>query len=298
MSPVARRSISWAEEVWGRPVRDVRRLSGGWTSTILGLTARDGERAVLRLMTKEPWRTHAAQLLGRESEVQGQLVGTKVPAPRSLAVDPVGACAGSPAHLMTWLPGSLELTRADEGLLRRLARLLVDIHDHDPGSAVPRTYQSWATPSKRVVPEWAQRPEVWKQAFEELEQPPPAYRGTFLHRDFHLGNVLWDRGEVTGVVDWVETSWGPAGLDVAHTATYLAMLHGVDAADRFTSAYGDLSGEHPGGRDQRYWDVMDVVGYLPDPAKVVQPWRDVGREVSDQVARSRLEQRLATLLQR
>ena len=41
---------------------------------------------------------------------------------------------------------------------------------------------------------------------------------------------------------------------------------------------------------------MDVVGYLPDPTKVVQPWRDQGLEITDELARARLEQRLADVL--
>jgi len=41
---------------------------------------------------------------------------------------------------------------------------------------------------------------------------------------------------------------------------------------------------------------MDIVGYLPDPVKVVQPWRNAGRNISDELARSRLEQRLEHVL--
>jgi hypothetical protein len=44
--------------------------------------------------------------------------------------------------------------------------------------------------------------------------------------------VLWLGGRVTGVVDWVETSIGPAWLDVAHCSTNLAIVLGIDAADR------------------------------------------------------------------
>ena len=120
--------------------------------------------------------------------------------------------------------------------------------------------------------------------------PPPAYDGRFLHRDFHLGNVLWREGEVTGVVDWVETSWGPAALDVAHAATYLAMLHGPETSTRFEDAYAPVRDE------DRYWAVMDVVGYLPDPVKVAQPWRDRGVPVTDETVRRRLEHRLVDVL--
>ncbi|GAA1251064.1 phosphotransferase family protein [Oryzihumus leptocrescens] len=289
-------AVAWAERAWGRRVRDAVPLRGGWTSTMLRLAASTGEQAVLRVMTREPWRTHAGGLLRRESAVQGQLSDTPVPAPVSLAVDPEGAEAGDPAHLMTRLPGALELTRADDGLLDELARTLAAIHAHDPAGERPRVFQSWAHRAKRVVPIWARRPQLWQQAFELLEQPQPEHRGTFLHRDFHLGNVLWEGGRVVGVVDWVETSWGPAALDAAHAATYLAMLHGEEAAQRFGAAYRSRGTDLGEPADQRYWEVMDLVGYLPDPAKVAQPWRDLGVEVSDDLARARLERRLATVL--
>ena len=289
-------AVAWAERAWGRLVRDAVPLPGGWTSTMLRLTAAGGEQAVLRVMTREPWRRHAGGLLRRESAVQGQLSGTPVPAPVSLAVDPEGAEAGDPAHLMTRLPGALELTRADDRVLDELARTLAAIHAHDPAGGRPRVFQSWAHEAKRVVPAWARRPHLWQQAFELLAQPQPEYSGTFLHRDFHLGNVLWEGGRVVGVVDWVETSWGPAGLDVAHATTYLAMLHGEEAAHRFGAAYRRRGADLGEPGDQRYWEVMDLVGYLPDPAKVAQPWRDLGVEVSDDLARARLERRLATVL--
>ena len=145
-----------------------------------------------------------------------------------------------------------------------------------------------------MVPGWAQHPDLWRNAFGVLEETPPAYNGTLLHRDFHLGNVLWNGDDVTGVVDWVETSWGPAGLDVAHSRTYLAMLHGPESADRFARLHQEVSGNADPG--QPYWDVMDIVGSLPDPVKVVQPWRDAGRGISDDLARARLEQHLASVL--
>lgn len=306
--------VAWAEHAWGRRVDRVRPLRGGWTSTMLELLTATGERAVLRLMTKEPWRTHGPGLVARESEVQHLLRDTAVPSPTTLAVDPTGAEAGMPAHLMSWMPGRVELGRDDQAFLEKLAALLVSIHQVDPGSAQPREYQSWAPPAKRVVPAWALRPDVWQAAFDLLGQPSPSYSGAFLHRDFHVGNVLWDDGGVSAVVDWVETSWGPRELDVAHCATYLAMLHGHECAMRFVDTYRGLAGNGTGpgrgrgadssdcqnrdnGEDASYWHVLDVVGYLPDPTKVVQPWRDLGRDISDAQARDRLERRLVKILQ-
>jgi aminoglycoside phosphotransferase (APT) family kinase protein len=283
--------VAWAARCWGRPVAAATLLRGGWTSTMLRLRAVDGTEAVLRLLTRDPWRRHGPGLLAREAEVQRLLGGTAVPAPSSLALDATGDVAGDPAHLMSLLPGALELRRCDDAVLGALAALVADVHAVDP-DARPREYQTWAPPEKWRIPPWARRPPLWAMAFEVLASPPPPYRGTFLHRDLHLGNVLWQDGVVTGVVDWVETSWGPAELDVAHAATYLAMLHGPDAAGVFVERC--VAGPLDDAR--RYWHVMDVVGYLPDPTKVVQPWRDQGLEITDELARDRLEQRLADVL--
>jgi aminoglycoside phosphotransferase (APT) family kinase protein len=263
---------------------------------MLHLTGEDGEQAVLRLMTKEPWRRHASGLLGREAAVQQQLRSSDLPVPQSIALDLSGDAAGAPAHLMSWLPGRLCLDDASDDVLETVARTVGTIHRFEPGPDRPREYQSWAAPAKRVLPPWARRLPLWRAAFELLERPAPSYPGTFLHRDFHLGNLLWSGGLITGVVDWVETSWGPADLDVAHAANYLAMLHGAEAGTRFAHAYRRRTGARLDEEAFRYWNVMDIVGYLPDPAKVVQPWRDSGRPISDDLARHRLEQRLGDVL--
>ncbi|WP_442818505.1 phosphotransferase [Streptomyces sp. NBC_01320] len=63
----------------------------------------------------------------------------------------------------------------------------------------------------------------------------------------HPGNVLFTGPDgnprVSGVVDWVETSWGPADLDVAHCSTALAVLHGVPAGMRFADLYLAADGQ-------------------------------------------------------
>ncbi len=276
--------LSWATETTG-PVAEVHELSGGWTSTMLLLRPERGPGAVLRLMTREPWRTHGHGLTTRESRVQEMLAGTPVPAPRSRALDAEGRACGHPAHLMSLLPGHVDVDRVDPGSLERVAAVLAAIHDVEPTMDV-RPYQSWAWEAKFTVPPWASDPGVWEDAFDLLRGAPPAHEPCFLHRDFQLRNVLWSDGHVSGVVDWVETSIGPAWLDVAHCCTNIALGHGSEAADRFATAYVDRTGREP----QPYFDVMDVVGFLPPP----------GREwfVQDDGERTRLEERLRAVLDR
>jgi hypothetical protein len=166
---------------------------------------------------------------------------------------------------MTRLPGAIDLVRDDGDFLAGLAGTLLDVHRFGPADdAWPRDFQSWAFESKRCVPPWSADDGLYVEAFARLAEPEPAYAPTFLHRDFQPGNVLWEDGRVSGVVDWVETSTGPADLDVAHCASNLATLHGAEVAEAFTAAYVAAGGELAGDRDARvYWRLLDLVGFLP-----------------------------------
>lgn len=254
-------ALDWAARRTSR-ITGSRALVGGWTSTMLALSTQSHPDVVLRLMDREPWRSHGAGLTTRESEVQQALAGTAVPAPRSVALDADGAACGVPAHLMTLVPGVVDADRADDESLDELARVLAAVHDVPPLPGL-RAYESWAWEAKYVVPAWACDQCVWEDAFDLLRTEPPAHEPRLVHRDFHHRNVLWSRGRVTGVVDWVETSVGPAWLDVAHCCTNIAVRHGSDRADAFAAAYVARTGAEP----QPYFDVMDVVGFLPPPGR-------------------------------
>ncbi|MGI8900791.1 MAG: phosphotransferase family protein [Nocardioides sp.] len=278
-------ALAWAAGVTG-PVTGVQELEGGGTSTMLALTSQDGDDVVLRLMTLEPWRTHGEGLTTRESQIQAMLASTPVPAPRSRALDASARICGYPAHLMTRLPGRVDVDRVDAASLGRLADVLVTIHEVVPTIEV-RGYQSWAWEAKFEVPSWATAPQVWEEAFALLRTDPPEFEPRFIHRDFQLRNVLWSEGRVSGVVDWVETSLGPAWLDVAHCCTNIAIVHGDEAAEPFATAYVERTGREA----QPYFDVMDVVGFLPPPG------RD-GFFKADGKKNGRLEERLRSVLQR
>jgi aminoglycoside phosphotransferase (APT) family kinase protein len=189
-----------------------------------------------------------------------------------------------------------------------LADTLLAVHAvvPDPGEW-PRLYESWAFESKRVVPPWSGDDGLYREAFARLAESPPAYDATFLHRDFHPANVLVSGGVVSGVVDWVETSTGPADLDVAHCATNLAGLHGVEAAQAFRRAYVDRGGVLAGdAHAAAYWQLLDLVAFLPGPsgresgatADVIErTWRDNGRpDLRVDSARARREDLLRDVL--
>ncbi|MFF0765080.1 phosphotransferase family protein [Streptomyces sp. NPDC003737] len=270
-------------------IENVSTLRGGWTSEMrrLDICGPGGRRSlVLRSFVKPFYVRHAEGLLTREAAILRLLGSTDVPAARLVAVDPTAQYCDHPSLLMSLLPGTVRL--GDEGADRRaelLARQLLRIHRLPvTAEARPRTYQAWTSPERVNPPEDTERPELWQRAVDVIRREPPDYRACFLHRDFHPGNVLFtgdgdgDGLRISGVVDWVETSWGPADLDVAHCSTALALLHGVSTgmqfADLYVAAGGTLAEDHA---SHLYWRLLDALAFAPDAEKVAVPWREVGR---------------------
>ncbi|MFC9268674.1 alpha/beta fold hydrolase [Streptomyces zhihengii] len=285
----------------GRTVTGTRLLHGGWSSQMRRLALDDGTAVVQRAFVKPFFRRHAPGLLAREASVLALLAGQEgVTAPGLVAVDATAEHCDHPTLLMSALPGRV---RVDEGDLDRrldlLAAQLVRVHGVVPAER-PRTYQAWTSPDRVRTPGGP----LWERAVDVLRRDPPPYEGRFLHRDFHPGNVLFTgtgpKLRVTGVVDWVETSWGPADLDVAHCSTALALLHGPAYGLEFRERY-EAHGGHglADGPDHLYWRLLDALHYCPDAAKFAGPWRDLGRhDLTSEVLAARLEAYVDGLLRR
>ncbi|MFF7562773.1 alpha/beta fold hydrolase [Streptomyces pseudovenezuelae] len=276
----------------GRSVVDSGFLSGGWSSQMRRLELDDGTELVLRSFVKPFFRRHAPGLLGREASVLALLADVEgVSAPAPVAVDATGEHCDHPSLLMSRLPGGVRVDEEDlDRRLDLLAAQLMRIHQVVPEGR-PRTYQAWAWPEKvRGV-----RGPLWERAVDVIRQDPPPYEGCFLHRDFHPGNVLFTGAgpelRISGVVDWVETSWGPADLDVAHCSTALALLHGPAHGLAFRQRYEAHGGRRlADGPDHLYWRLLDALAYCPDAAKLAGPWRELGRtELTSEVLSGRLE---------
>lgn len=297
MSALPARTADWVHALLpaGTEVVDVRRLAGGWTSRMRLLTTEgpDGTGVlVLRSFVDAFFRRHAPGLLAREAGVLRLLRSTPVPAAELLGVDADGSRCDDPSLLMTLLPGRVCLDEAHPVLL---ARQLLAIHAVRPDER-PRTYQPW-TSAEQVRPPADGDERVWRAAVDVVAAPAPAYDGVFLHRDFHPGNVLLEDGRVSGVVDWVETSWGPADLDVAHCATALAVLHGAEQAQAFVASYVDLGGVLADPARHLYWRLLDTLASAPDAEKTAGPWRELGRtDLTPDVVGRRLEDYVRLLL--
>lgn len=293
----------------GERIEDVARLRGGWTSDMrrLSISGPAGRRTlVLRSFVKPFYVRHAEGLLSREAAILRLLGGTDVPAAALVDVDATATCCDHPSLLMSLLPGTVRVD--DHGAGHRadlLAAQLLRIHQVEVTAETrPRTWQPWTSPERVTLPESTVRPELWRRAVDVIRQAPPAYDPCFLHRDFHPGNVLFDGDgddvRISGVVDWVETSWGPADLDVAHCSTALALLHGVSTgmtfADRYAVAGGRLAGENAA---HLYWRLLDALAFAPDAEKIAVPWRELGRsDLTPALLAGRLEDYILALFER
>ncbi|MEU9461686.1 alpha/beta fold hydrolase [Streptomyces sp. NPDC048312] len=285
----------------GRSVADSRLLAGGWSSQMRRLTLDDGTDLVQRTFVKPFFRHHGSGLLNREASVLALLAEQdSVPAPGLVAVDATAEHCDHPTLLMSALPGRVRVDGDDlDRRLDLLAAQLVRVHGVVPAER-PRTYQAWTSPERVRTPDGP----LWERAVDVIRRDPPPYEGRFLHRDFHPGNVLFagtgPELRITGVVDWVETSWGPADLDVAHCSTALALLHGpaygLDFRDRYEARGGHGLATGP---DHLYWRLLDALHYCPDAAKLAGPWRELGRDdLTPELLGERLEAYVAGLLRR
>jgi aminoglycoside phosphotransferase (APT) family kinase protein len=75
------------------------------------------------------------------------------------------------------------------------------------------------------VPEWSSNPELWREAFAVIEENPPVAPTCFVHHDYQQFNLLWRRGRISSVVDWVWGSVGSPGFDVSHVRLNLSVIY-------------------------------------------------------------------------
>lgn len=253
--PVPDTAVAWAADAVGpgSRVREVEALEGGTSSAVHAIGVDDAagtaHELVLRRFVRLDWLAEEPDLAEREATALTLVASSPVPTPQLVAV-------AADAVLMTRLPGRVEW----DPPLRNLAELLPLIHATPvpDGVSLP-DYRPYRIRMRRP-PVWAKQPEAWLRGIEVLDGPPPSDERVFLHRDFHPGNVLWEEGRVTGVVDWVNASIGSHWADVGHCRVNLASELGQEAADRFLELYRQVSGRqdpyHP------YWDISAVMGGL------------------------------------
>jgi aminoglycoside phosphotransferase (APT) family kinase protein len=271
-------ALAWVATAVGPGARvvSVRRLIGGITSSVHGLTVESRRGQHHHLVLRRWVTTHPGDsppdLVRREARTLEALSATDLPAPRLVAFDAEGSEAGgAPTLLMTRLPGHVHLSPRDpDSWLRQMASALPRIHGL-PIDAPP--YESWLDLAKLRAPDWSRRSAAWRRAISLVRGEPPPHEARFIHRDFQHFNLLWSRERLTGIVDWVFASTGPMDVDVGHCRLNLAVLFSPEWAERFRVAYEAEAGR----KVDPWWDLAALMVYLPGwgPSIEVQAGRRV-----------------------
>lgn len=259
--PDLTRLASFVEHVVGGVIASpLRRLSGGIASEVFVVTvavAGRRQRVVVRLYGPGKGLGPGPPTVTREGDTLEQLEGSPVAVPRLLGIDVTGELAGSPALVMTYLPGRIDLRPKDlSHWTDVLVETLVTIHSLKV-DAPP--YEPWLDVASIDIPQWTQRPSLWRDAIDLMTTAPTQEAEGFVHGDYQHFNVLWQKSSISGVLDWTGSWKGPPDVDVAHARLNLVCLFDVAAAESFRLRYEALA-----GRSISAWrDVAELVGCAP-----------------------------------
>lgn len=95
------------------------------------------------------------------------------------------------------------------------------------------------------------------------------------HYDFQSGNVLWEHGTLSGVVDWAGAVLGPSGFDIGWARFDLFLLYDEQLADLYLDAYNN-SADVP-LTDPALWDLWTIARSHVGVEDWVPNYRDLGR---------------------
>jgi Ser/Thr protein kinase RdoA (MazF antagonist) len=212
------------------------------------------ELVVLRRYSVSDQCLSAAEMVVQEALALEAANNADLPTPCLIASDLAASNGRNPVLLMSCVPGRVVLMPPNiDNWLREMAGALYAIHQV-PADYAPYHYFPWYDEHQPTVPEWSAQCSEWETAISIALGAPPNNPQHFIHRDFHPCNVLFNGDRLSGVVDWVNGCRGMAGVDIAHCRWNLALLHGIDAADRFVDMYREFA-----GRNWTYDPYFDLV---------------------------------------
>lgn len=214
--------------------------------------------------------------------------GMTVPEP--LWLDASGAVIGKPFTILRRLSGvaeprlvlgrlsdlaeSGEVEEPGEVLARHLGQELARLHQVVPANApsslgfLPPTgddlihqrvaqYRAWLDrlPEAQPVLEWALN---WVE-----DRAPAVERITLCHRDFRLGNIMIEDGELRGILDFEFAGWSDPDEDLGwfcarcwRFGAYDKEAGGLGSKAAFFAGYAEVSGRQPDPQRVRFWEIV------------------------------------------
>lgn len=231
----------------GARLHAVRPLTGGSSARVSLLEASGPDGRALRLVVRE----YGARDLQTRPGVAAQEFGVLerlrtagLPVPRPVY-------AGAEVLVTSFVEGATEFRPADEGrYVRGLAAFLARLH-RLPGAGFPFLPPLAPEAPRSTPPDTALSEGRLRAALAGLQ--PPTCTPVVLHGDFWPGNVLWQGGQVSAVIDWEDAAVGDPLSDVGTARLELLFFLGRRATHTFTQEYAALAGVTLA--DLPYWDL-------------------------------------------
>lgn len=169
------------------------------------------------------------------------------PVPEPLYLDDTGEILGSPSIVTKFMPGKLIMAQPypaqwSEILAKTLASFhTLPITTSDTSFLLDGNREVlWFLKSRDSVPEYiSSHPKgmtLWKAITDYLPKQIKV-EPSLVHIDYWSGNILWDKGVISAVVDWEEAAQGDPGIDVAYCRMDMILCGMGEAADEFLAVY-------------------------------------------------------------
>lgn len=253
-------------------VRQMWRLEGGISAEMIGLelATTEGVRKVVARFPDPYMKTLFEDPAAQEYRVLEAVHAHGLPVPKPL-------WQGSGVLLLEYLEGSATAAPEDpKQYVYQMADAMAKIHAIDIGSGafdflLPNKV-GFHPPDRE--PNLALRePEVVAALHATVpEEPGPV---VLRHGDFWPGNLLWQGGQLTGIIDWENALRGPALADLGVTRLDLWWAFGRAVAERFTDCYLSI---HPiPVTDLVYWDLRAALRPMSNLAEWAVPYQVLGR---------------------
>lgn len=238
-------------------------LAGGISAQVTALEIARADGQTQKLVVRRHGAADLAknpQIAADEFTLLQRLHAAGLPVPAPYAVTQSGEIFATPCIVIAYIEGATEFSPANlPDMLRQFATHLAQIHAVD-----------WAALGLSFLPDYqagwnqkvSERPVRLDDSLAEgrirdtlaaLWPLQQHNKTTLLHGDFWPGNLLWQDGQLVGIIDWEDAALGDPLVDLANSRLEILFAFGDDAMQQFTAEYQALT-QHD-VTNLPYWDL-------------------------------------------
>lgn len=232
-------------------LRSARILTGGVSARIIAFELED-VHGISHLVARFYGQTDAtgnSRIASLEAVILQVMSGYDIPVPKPVTQIPAGIVGKGPCLVTTFEPGAPREAPANNACVAtQCGRMMYRIHQVPCPQELSRLLQPARFRPVRWTWQWRELG-VSDDAFNALEMFTGRFKlgvgampGCIHHGDFWPGNILWNDGAISSVVDWEDASFGDPRFDMAVAMVELAVSRGTDVARMFLGAYEEQAG--------------------------------------------------------